>query len=113
MTNRGGTESPGTERPGTERRLGIDVPENLDGGGGEVAPLIGQSSVWGDAWRYLRTNPLFLLGLAIVVVMVSMALVPKLFARGIVPRSSQHLILARTAHSQQHGVSATHDQRDA
>lgn len=69
----------------TERRLGIEVPEKLDDVGEEVAPLIGQTSVWGDAWRYLRTNPLFLIGLAIMVVMVSMALVPKLFARGVDP----------------------------
>lgn len=57
----------------------------LDAEGSEVAPLIGQSSVWGDAWRYLRTNPLFLIGLVIMVVMVSMALFPTLFARGIDP----------------------------
>lgn len=69
----------------TERRLGIEVPEKLDDVGEEVAPLIGQTSVWGDAWRYLRTNPLFLIGLAIMVVMVSMAMVPKLFARGVDP----------------------------
>ena len=69
----------------TEHRLGIEVPEKLDDAGEEVAPLIGQASVWGDAWRYLRTNPLFLLGLAIMVVMVSMALFPKVFARGVDP----------------------------
>ena len=62
-----------------------DVPAKLDGVGEELAPLVGQSSVWGDAWRYLRTNPLFLLGLAIMAVMVSMAMFPKLFARGIDP----------------------------
>lgn len=69
----------------TERRLGIEVPEKLDDVGEEVASLIGQTSVWGDAWRYLRTNPLFLIGLAIMVVMVSMALFPSLFARGVDP----------------------------
>lgn len=57
----------------------------LDAEGSEVAPLIGQSSVWGDAWRYLRTNPLFLIGLLIMVVMVSMALFPTVFARGVDP----------------------------
>jgi peptide/nickel transport system permease protein/oligopeptide transport system permease protein len=77
------------------------VPENLDGGGGEVAPLIGQASVWGDAWRYLRTNPLFLLGLGIMAVMVSMALFPKLFARGIDPTDCD-LSLSRRRPSAEH-----------
>ena len=90
-----------TSPGGTENRLGIAVPENLDGGGGEVAPLIGQSSVWGDAWRYLRTNPLFLLGLAIMAVMVSMALFPKLFARGIDPTDCD-LSLSRQRPSAEH-----------
>lgn len=81
MTDHGGTG----HHNDFERRLGIEVPENLDGGGGEVAPLIGQSSVWSDARRYLRTNPLFLLGLTIMVLMVSMALFPGIFARGIDP----------------------------
>lgn len=50
-----------------------------------VAPLVEQTSVWGNAWRYLRTNPLFLTGLTVMVVMVSMALFPSLYARGIDP----------------------------
>lgn len=65
-----------------------DRPDELgpvDQVGDEVAPLVGQSSVWGDAWRYLRTNPLFLLGITIMAVMVSMAVFPTLFARGTDP----------------------------
>ena len=54
----------------------------LDAEGDEVAALVGQSSVWRDAWRYLRTNPLFLIGLAVMLVIVVMALFPALFARG-------------------------------
>jgi ABC-type dipeptide/oligopeptide/nickel transport system permease subunit len=57
----------------------------LDAEGDEVAEQVEQSSVWIDAWRYLRTNPLFLIGLTIMVVIVAMALFPKLFARGIDP----------------------------
>ncbi len=49
----------------------------------EVAAPVEQSSVWRDAWRYLRTNPLFLIGLTIMIVMVSMALFPKLYAGGL------------------------------
>ena len=56
--------------------------EQLDAEGDELAPMVGQASVWGDAWRYLRTNPLFLLGLTVMVVMITMALFPALFARG-------------------------------
>lgn len=48
-------------------------------------PLAAQTSVWGNAWRYLRTNPLFLMGLTVMVVMVSMALFPALYARGVDP----------------------------
>jgi ABC-type dipeptide/oligopeptide/nickel transport system permease subunit len=57
----------------------------LDVEGDEAAEQVEQSSVWIDAWRYLRTNPLFLIGLTIMVVIVAMALFPKLFARGIDP----------------------------
>ena len=57
----------------------------LDIEGDEAAEQVEQSSVWIDAWRYLRTNPLFLIGLTIMVVIVAMALFPKLFARGIDP----------------------------
>jgi len=56
-----------------------------DAEGDEVAEQVEQSSVWIDAWRYLRTNPLFLIGLTIMVVIVAMALFPTLFARGIDP----------------------------
>ena len=58
---------------------------HLDAEGDEVTVLVGQSSVWRDAWRYLRTNPLFLIGLAVMLVIVVMALFPALFARGINP----------------------------
>lgn len=58
---------------------------HLDAEGAELEPLVGQSSVWGNAWKYLRTNPLFLIGLTVLVVMLAMALFPALFARGIDP----------------------------
>jgi peptide/nickel transport system permease protein/oligopeptide transport system permease protein len=51
----------------------------------EAAELVGQASVWGNAWKYLRTNPLFLTGLAVMLLMVLMALFPGIFARGIDP----------------------------
>jgi peptide/nickel transport system permease protein/oligopeptide transport system permease protein len=51
----------------------------------EAEELVGQSSVWADAWKYLRTNPLFLIGLTIMSVMVLMALFPSVFALGADP----------------------------
>jgi len=73
----------------------------LDAEGEEVAPLVGQASVWGDAWRYLRRNPLFLAGLAIMVVMVAMALFPALFAGGVDPTDCD-LSLSRQTPSAAH-----------
>ena len=67
----------------------------------EAPPRAEQSSVWSDAWRYLRTNPLFLIGLTIMVVMVAMALFPALFARGIDPTDCD-LSLSRQAPSAAH-----------
>lgn len=75
--------------------------EQLDAEGEEVAPLVGQASVWGDAWRYLRRNPLFLAGLAIMVVMVAMALFPALFAGGVDPTDCD-LSLSRQTPSAAH-----------
>lgn len=65
--------------------LEAHLDAHLDAEGAELEPLVGQSSVWGNAWRYLRTNPLFLIGLAVLVVMLAMALFPALFARGVDP----------------------------
>ncbi len=73
----------------------------LDAEGDEVAALVGQSSGWRDAWRYLRTNPLFLIGLAIMLVIVVMALFPALFARGINPTDCD-LSLSRQTPSAAH-----------
>jgi len=84
-----------------ERPAGADLDAHLDADGAEVAPLVGQSSVWGDAWRYLRTNPLFLTGLALMGVMVAMALFPALFARGADPTDCD-LSLSRQRPSAQH-----------
>lgn len=74
---------------------------HLDAEGDEVNALVGQSSVWRDAWRYLRTNPLFLIGLAVMLVIVVMALFPALFARGINPTDCD-LSLSRQTPSAAH-----------
>ncbi len=66
-----------------------------------LAPRAEQSSVWSDAWRYLRTNPLFLIGCTIMVVMVTMALFPALFAGGVDPTDCD-LSLSRQAPSAAH-----------
>ena len=45
-----------------------------------------QNSLWGDAWRDLRRNPLFWIGAVLGLAFLLMALVPQLFARGADPR---------------------------
>lgn len=67
----------------------------------EAAELVGQSSVWGDAWKYLRTNPLFLTGLTVMVIMVLMALFPSVFALGADPTDCD-LSMSRQAPSAEH-----------
>ena len=78
-----------------------DIDAHLDAEGAELEPLVGQSSVWGNAWKYLRTNPLFLIGLTVLVVMLAMALFPALFARGVDPTDCD-LSLSRQRPSAQH-----------
>ncbi|MGY2127547.1 ABC transporter permease [Blastococcus sp. SYSU DS0617] len=46
-----------------------------------------QNSLWSDAWKALKRNPLFWIGSVLMVVFVAMALVPQLFARGADPRA--------------------------
>lgn len=67
----------------------------------EAAELVGQSSVWGDAWKYLRTNPLFLTGMALMVIMVLMALFPGVFALGADPTDCD-LSMSRQAPNPEH-----------
>ena len=45
-----------------------------------------QNSLWSDAWRSLKRNPLFWIGTFLTLVFVVMAVVPQLFARGADPR---------------------------
>jgi ABC-type dipeptide/oligopeptide/nickel transport system permease subunit len=45
-----------------------------------------QASLWSDAWRSLKRNPLFWIGTFLGVVFVLMALLPQVFARGVDPR---------------------------
>lgn len=78
--------------------------KNLAGAQSEedmVTPLVAQSSLWGNAWRFLRFNPLFLIGMTVMVVMILMALFPVLFARGIDPTNCD-LSLSRQPPSAAH-----------
>jgi ABC-type dipeptide/oligopeptide/nickel transport system permease subunit len=45
-----------------------------------------QNSLWSDAWRALKRNPLFWIGSFLTLLFVVMAIVPQLFARGADPR---------------------------
>ncbi|MBY6349259.1 ABC transporter permease [Rhodococcoides corynebacterioides] len=53
---------------------------------GEAQDLVGQASLWGNAWKKLRRSAFFWFGAVITLVLVLMAVVPQLFARGIDPR---------------------------
>lgn len=39
----------------------------------------GQASLWGDAWKELRRNPLFVIPVIVIVVLIVMAIAPQLF----------------------------------
>ena len=45
-------------------------------GGGEEA-----RSLWSDAWRQLRRNPLFWISAALILIFLLMAFIPQLFTR--------------------------------
>src|SRR5215207_7959151 len=45
-----------------------------------------QNSLWSDAWKALRRNPLFWIGTALGVFFLLMAIFPSVFARGADPR---------------------------
>jgi oligopeptide transport system permease protein len=46
-----------------------------------------QNSLWSDAWKDLKRNPLFWIGALLMLVFLAMALLPQVFARGADPRS--------------------------
>jgi len=48
-----------------------------------------QASLTADAWRELRRNPLFIFSAAIIVLMLTIAVFPALFTRGVDPRDKQ------------------------
>ncbi|AYA24888.1 ABC transporter permease [Rhodococcus rhodochrous] len=54
---------------------------------GEAVELVGQASLWGNAWKKLRRSAFFWFGAVITIVLVAMAVVPQVFARGIDPRA--------------------------
>ncbi|MFI8567613.1 ABC transporter permease [Rhodococcus sp. NPDC078407] len=53
---------------------------------GEAVELVGQASLWGNAWKFLRKSPFFIIGTFLLTVLLVMAVFPQLFARGIDPR---------------------------
>ncbi|MEK8069776.1 ABC transporter permease [Rhodococcoides navarretei] len=52
----------------------------------EAVELVGQASLWGNAWKFLRKSPFFIIGTFLLLVLLVMAVFPQLFARGIDPR---------------------------
>ena len=84
--SREGIEGPGLEEPSQQT---IDQGPMLSGPdpagpGAQVTAAAGdapirQASLWGDAWRQLRRNPLFILPMLFLVVFTSMAIAPQAF----------------------------------
>jgi oligopeptide transport system permease protein len=80
-----------TERPQTDRATGLadadrgpEAPQTERAEAtleAEVAgsPAIEEASLWSDAWRSLRKNPLFLVGALLLLVFLTMAVFPQLF----------------------------------
>ncbi|HEX2241363.1 MAG TPA: ABC transporter permease [Actinomycetota bacterium] len=105
---REGVELAGVEAPQPES---ITVGPTLGGtdpggAGAQVTATAGdaplrQASLWGDAWRQLRRNPLFIIPALLLVLFTLMAFWPSLFANGdprdcdlsnsILPPSREHL----------------------
>ncbi len=70
MASGGGTDSgTGAEGIQAEAQVGAEL-----GGGGR------RSSLWADAWRELRHNPLFIISAALIALFAVMAAFPQLFA---------------------------------
>lgn len=66
---------PGGPDSGAEHELLDLVEENIE-----------QATLWGEAWKTLRRNPMFVIGGVIAVLMTLIALFPSLFAGGVDPR---------------------------
>jgi ABC-type dipeptide/oligopeptide/nickel transport system permease subunit len=60
-----------------------------------------QNSLWSDAWKTLKRNPLFWIGAVLGLIFTLMAIVPQLFARGADPRDCD-LANSRALPSAQH-----------
>ncbi len=61
---------------------GVEQAQSAKSGGGLVAAAGGsvrQASLWSDAWRQLRKNPIFVVAALLLVVLSVMALFPSLF----------------------------------
>jgi ABC-type dipeptide/oligopeptide/nickel transport system permease subunit len=79
----------------TEQRQGSVQVGHDEMAAGTVTPTVGtaeavtedrQASLWSDAWKSLKRNPLFWIGAVLGVFFLVMALVPQIFARGADPR---------------------------
>jgi ABC-type dipeptide/oligopeptide/nickel transport system permease subunit len=64
-----------------------EVTRGIPAQGPEGGSAEGEAaSLWSDAWKELRSNPLFIIAAVVVVVLVVMAAVPQLFTFGLDPR---------------------------
>jgi ABC-type dipeptide/oligopeptide/nickel transport system permease subunit len=65
----------------SETRTPVGAEQGVDETANEAEELSGRrASLWADAWRELRHNPLFLVAAGLILLFVVMAAVPQLFA---------------------------------
>lgn len=84
---------PGGPDSGADQEL-LDLVE-------EVEETVEQSTLWGEAWKTLRRNPMFIVGGAVAILMTLIAIFPGLFAGGVDPRDCD-LTVARQWPSAEH-----------
>jgi len=80
-----------TPRPGGTPAATADAEAVAPGGGSSAESALGMGvatgtervgSLWHDAWRELRRNPIFLVSCLLLVVFITMAIAPQLYAFG-------------------------------
>ncbi len=67
-------------------------PSSSDTGHSRAEPAGKPASLWGDAWRDLRRNPVFIISSLVILVMTLMAVFPRLFTNA----DPHHCLLSRS-----------------
>lgn len=79
VRQRGGGRDDQDDGSGALRRTDVELGEGYAAGELPDEPAGRRASLWADAWRELRTNPLFLFSAAIILLFSAMAVFPQFF----------------------------------